>query len=72
MRMEGENRTIAFCGLEALPHTDFVGVHALLKEAGLLGKPITSVQIGFVLAPGSTPPAAWARRIWPRGPAGDR
>ena len=28
MRMEGENRTIAFCGLEALPHTDFVGVHA--------------------------------------------
>lgn len=51
MRMEGENRTIAFCGLEALPHTDFVGVHALLKEAGLLGKPITSVQIGFVLAP---------------------
>ena len=47
----GENRTIAFCGLEALPHTDFVGVHALLKEAGLLGKPITSVQIGFVLAP---------------------
>ena len=43
--------TIAFCGLEALPHTDFVGVHALLKEAGLLGKPITSVQIGFVLAP---------------------
>ena len=51
MRMEGENRTIVSCGLEALPHTDFVGVHALLKEAGLLGKPITSVQIGFVLAP---------------------
>ena len=34
MRMEGENRTIVSCGLEALPHTDFVGVHALLKEAG--------------------------------------
>ena len=51
MRMEGENRTIVFCGLEALPHTDFVGVHALLKEAGLLGKPITSIQIGFVLSP---------------------
>ncbi|MBD9245437.1 MAG: single-stranded-DNA-specific exonuclease RecJ, partial [Coriobacteriaceae bacterium] len=51
MRMEGENRTIAFCGLEALPHTDFVGIHALLKEAGLLGKPITSIQIGFVLSP---------------------
>ena len=51
MRMEGENRTIVSCGLEALPHTDFVGIHALLKEAGLLNKPITSVQIGFVLAP---------------------
>ena len=50
MRMEGENRTIVSCGLEALPHTDFVGVHALLKEAGLLGKPITSIQIGFVLS----------------------
>ena len=51
MRMEGENRTIVSCGLEALPHTDFVGVHALLKESGLLGKPITSIQIGFVLSP---------------------
>ncbi len=51
MRMEGENRTIVSCGLEALPHTDFVGVHALLKEAGLLDKPITSIQIGFVLSP---------------------
>lgn len=51
MLMEGENRTIVHCGLESLLHTDFVGVHALLKEAGLLGKPITSIQIGFVLAP---------------------
>ena len=48
MRMEGENRTIVSYGLEALPHTDFVGIHALLREAGLLGKPITSIQIGFV------------------------
>ena len=38
MRMEGENRTIVSCGLAALNHTDFVGIHALLKEAGLLGK----------------------------------
>lgn len=51
MRMEGENRTIVYCGLEALPHTDFVGIHALLKEVGLLGKPISSIQIGFVLSP---------------------
>lgn len=51
MRMEGENRTIVRYGLEMLPHTDFVGIHALLKEAGLQGKEVTSVQIGFVLAP---------------------
>ena len=51
MSMTGENRTIVSCGLAALPHTDFVGIHALLKEAGLLGKPITSIQIGFVLSP---------------------
>ncbi len=51
MRMEGENRTIVSCGLETLEHSDFVGIHALLKEAGLLGKPITSTQIGFVLSP---------------------
>ena len=51
MRMEGENRTIVSCGLNSLDHTDFVGIHALLKESGLLGKPITSIQIGFVLSP---------------------
>ena len=51
MRMEGENRTIVSLGLEYLPRTKFVGIQALLKEAGLLGKPITSIQIGFVLSP---------------------
>ncbi|MEG0779636.1 MAG: single-stranded-DNA-specific exonuclease RecJ [Oscillospiraceae bacterium] len=51
MRMEGENRTIVRRGLEELPTTDFVGVHALIREAGLSGKPVTAIQIGFVLAP---------------------
>ena len=51
MRMEGENRAIVSCGLDSLDHTDFVGIHALLKEAGLAGKPVTSIQIGFVLSP---------------------
>lgn len=51
MRMEGENRILVRRGLDALPRTDFVGIHALLKESGLEGKPITSVQIGFTLAP---------------------
>ena len=51
MRMEGENRAIVSMGLEAIGHSDFIGLHALLREAGLAGKPISSIQIGFVLAP---------------------
>ena len=51
MRMEGENRTIVRAGLERIDHSDFIGLHALLNEVGLAGKPISSIQIGFVLAP---------------------
>ena len=51
MRMEGENRAIVNLGLEAIDHSDFIGLHALLREAGLEGKPVTSIQIGFVLSP---------------------
>ena len=51
MRMEGENRTIVQCGLEGIDRSDFTGLHALLREAGLTGRPVSSVQIGFVLAP---------------------
>ena len=51
MLMEGENRTIVSCGLEALPHTDFAGLHALLREACLSDKPLSSVQVGFALSP---------------------
>ena len=51
MPMCRENRTIVSRGLASLERSDFIGLHALLKEAGLSGKEITSVQIGFVLAP---------------------
>ena len=51
MRMEGENRTIVQCGLESIDRSDFTGLHALLREAGLTSRPISSIQIGFVLAP---------------------
>ena len=51
MLMSGENRIIVRRGLEALHHADFLGIHALLREAGLADKPCTSTQIGFVLAP---------------------
>ena len=51
MLMSGENRTIVSRGLESIDHSDFIGLHALLQEAGLADKSVTSVQIGFVLAP---------------------
>ncbi len=51
MQMTGENRTIVSRGLATLDRSDFIGLHALLREAGLAGKEISSVQIGFVLAP---------------------
>ena len=51
MRMSDENRTIVCRGLESISSTDFLGLRALLKETGLLDKEITSIQIGFVLAP---------------------
>ena len=51
MRMEGENRAIVARGLEELPRSAFVGLSALLRETGLLGKPITASQVGFVLSP---------------------
>lgn len=51
MLMSGENRVIVRRGLASLHHADFLGIHALLREAGLADKPCTSIQIGFVLAP---------------------
>ena len=48
MQMSDENRTIV---LKAIRSSDFLGLHALLKETGLLDKAVTSIQIGFVLAP---------------------
>ena len=51
MQMTGENRTIVSRGLATLDRSDFIGLHALLREAGLAGREISSVQIGFVLAP---------------------
>ena len=51
MQMTGENRTIVSRGLASLERSDFIGLHALLREAGLAKREISSVQIGFVLAP---------------------
>ncbi|MBE6989809.1 MAG: single-stranded-DNA-specific exonuclease RecJ [Ruminococcaceae bacterium] len=51
MQMSDENRAIVSRGLATIDHSDFIGLHALLREAGLADKAVTSVQIGFVLAP---------------------
>jgi len=51
MQMSGENRTIVGQGLAAISRTDFVGVHALMEKAGLSDKPLSSIQVGFVLSP---------------------
>ena len=51
MRMSGENRTIVARGLAHIADNDFIGLQALLQETGLDQKEITSVQIGYVLAP---------------------
>ena len=51
MSLTGENRTIVRLGLEGLRHTRRPGLKALLREAGLEERPLTSVAIGYTLAP---------------------
>jgi single-stranded-DNA-specific exonuclease len=46
-----ENRILVKYGLAALGKTSRPGLLALLQKTNLLGKPVTSWQIGFVLAP---------------------
>ena len=51
MRLTGENRAIVGLGLERLRHTARPGLKALLSQAGLEEKPVTSISVGYVLAP---------------------
>ncbi len=51
MQMTGENRIIVHRGLESLRETEFIGLRALLREAGIKLEEVRSAQIGFVLAP---------------------
>lgn len=46
-----ENRIIVKHGLKSIPNTDNIGLKALLAETNLIGRPITSWSIGFVIAP---------------------
>ncbi len=49
--LRGENRVMARYGLRVLQQTSNVGLRALIRAAGLEGRPITAGRIGFVLAP---------------------
>ena len=51
MDLDGENRIIVKEGLKKLPHTDNVGLQALMEVNSLIGKPISAYHIGFVLGP---------------------
>jgi single-stranded-DNA-specific exonuclease len=46
-----ENRTLVRFGIEELPRTGKKGLRALLDVAGMTGRPITSHQLAFGLAP---------------------
>ena len=51
MSLTGENRTIVRLGLAELRRTRRPGLKALLHEAGLDEKPLTSMSVGYTLAP---------------------
>lgn len=49
--LTGENRTLIRAGLERLSQSDRPGVQALLKNAGIAGKALTSTNVAFTLVP---------------------
>lgn len=49
--LTGENRTLIRVGLERLSQSDRPGVQALLENAGIAGKALTSTNVAFTLVP---------------------
>ena len=49
--LRGENRIFVRYGLKMLTDTPNVGLRALIRAAGLDGKPLTAGRVGFILAP---------------------
>lgn len=49
--LTGENRTLIRAGLERLSRSDRPGVQALLENAGIAGKALTSTNVAFTLVP---------------------
>jgi single-stranded-DNA-specific exonuclease len=49
--LRGENRIFARYGLKMLAETKNLGLRALIRAAGLDGKPLTAGRVGYILAP---------------------
>jgi single-stranded-DNA-specific exonuclease len=49
--LRGENRVFARYGLRMLAETKNLGLRALVRSAGLEGKPLTAGRVSFILAP---------------------
>ena len=49
--LRGENRIFARFGLRMMAETENPGLRAMIRAAGLEGKPITAGRVGFILAP---------------------
>ena len=49
--LKGENRVLVRYGLKLLNEARRPGIRAMIRAAGLEGRPLTSGRIGFVLAP---------------------
>ena len=49
--LRGENRVFVKYGLKLMSETTNPGLRALIRAAGLDGKPLTAGRIGFILAP---------------------
>ncbi|MBI4129678.1 single-stranded-DNA-specific exonuclease RecJ [Candidatus Roizmanbacteria bacterium] len=47
----GHNRVIAKFGLEVLNNTKRIGLLSLFEESGLLGRPIGTYEVGFMIGP---------------------
>src|SRR5258706_4086265 len=47
----GENRTIAWLGLNGLKNPRNPGLRALIRRLGMLGKPLRAVDVGFKIGP---------------------
>lgn len=49
--LRGENRIFARYGLKLMMESPHPGLRALIRAAGLEGKPLTAGRVGFILAP---------------------